>query len=237
MRVAMISDIHGNGVALESVLRDIEEQRVDQIVCLGDVAVGGPQPRQVIERLQALGCPVVMGNADAELLAPVHEATAWFRDQLTPEHLGYVSTFAPTVAVTMGEGTTLLCFHGSPRSYLDVIMVTTPSQEIGPMLSGHHAMLFAGGHTHVQMVRRYKDRIIVNPGSVGLPFDQNPWTDDVPREEIRLAPWAEYGILTYTGGQFSLELRRVPLDVAELKRAALASSWPGAAEWAESWRG
>src|SRR5258708_31692588 len=70
MRVALISDIHGNCVALEAVLADIERAGVDQVVCLGDVAATGPQPHAVIERLRATGCPVVMGNADVWLLNP-----------------------------------------------------------------------------------------------------------------------------------------------------------------------
>jgi predicted phosphodiesterase len=63
-RVALISDIHGNAVALEAVLADIARRRVDEIVCLGDVAAGGPQPREALERLRTLGCAVVRGNAD-----------------------------------------------------------------------------------------------------------------------------------------------------------------------------
>src|SRR6266545_7935974 len=68
MRVAVISDMHGNDFACESVEADIQSQRVDQIVCLGDAIQGGPQPAEVVQRLRRLGCPVVMGNADAWLL-------------------------------------------------------------------------------------------------------------------------------------------------------------------------
>jgi predicted phosphodiesterase len=67
-RLALISDIHGNALALEAVLADIARRRVDEIVCLGDIAAGGPQPRDALERLRALGCAVVRGNADVWLL-------------------------------------------------------------------------------------------------------------------------------------------------------------------------
>jgi predicted phosphodiesterase len=70
MRMALISDIHGNLVALEAVMNDLERQGAERMVCLGDVAASGPQPRGVLQRLQALDCPVVMGNADAWLLEP-----------------------------------------------------------------------------------------------------------------------------------------------------------------------
>src|SRR5258707_12846952 len=75
MRVALISDIHGNCVALEAVLADIERAGVDQVVCLGDVGATGTQPHAVVERLQATGCPDVMGKADAWLLNPQLSAT------------------------------------------------------------------------------------------------------------------------------------------------------------------
>jgi Calcineurin-like phosphoesterase superfamily domain len=64
-RVALISDVHGNAVALQAVLDDLAGRRIAELVCLADVAAGGPQPREALSRLRALGCPVVMGNADA----------------------------------------------------------------------------------------------------------------------------------------------------------------------------
>src|SRR4029079_1573854 len=68
MRIATISDMHGNNIAFDAVLADLQGQSVDQIVCLGDAIQGGPQPAEVVARLRDLGCPVVMGNADAWLL-------------------------------------------------------------------------------------------------------------------------------------------------------------------------
>ncbi|MBI3286567.1 MAG: metallophosphoesterase family protein [Chloroflexi bacterium] len=70
MRVAIFSDIHGNLVALEAILAEIERERVDQMICLGDVAATGPQPAETLHRLRELNCPVVMGNTDARFLNP-----------------------------------------------------------------------------------------------------------------------------------------------------------------------
>lgn len=70
MRIALISDIHGNTVALDAVLASLEQRPVDRVVCLGDVATTGPQPREALAVLQALACPMVMGNTDAWLLNP-----------------------------------------------------------------------------------------------------------------------------------------------------------------------
>jgi putative phosphoesterase len=235
MRLALISDIHGNHLALEAVLADIERAGVDQMVCLGDVALVGPQPRQVVERLMALECPVVMGNTDEELLRG-DERAAWCRTQLSGEHLAYIESFRPVVEIPLEGGNRLLCFHGSPRSNVEQIHAITPVAELDEMLDGNRAAVLAGGHTHVQLLRRHRDRVLVNPGSVGLPFDQNPWTGEVPQEQVRLAPWAEYAILTSRGAELSVELRRVPLDVAAMKAAALATDWPMAEAWAGQWR-
>jgi predicted phosphodiesterase len=72
MRTALIADIHANLVSFDAVLADIDRARMDQIVCLGDVAATGPQPRETLARLRRLGCPVVLGNADAWLWTRTH---------------------------------------------------------------------------------------------------------------------------------------------------------------------
>lgn len=69
MRIAVLSDIHGNDLAFEAVEADLQDQKIDQIVCLGDAVQGGPQPAQVVQHLRRLNSPVVMGNADAWLLS------------------------------------------------------------------------------------------------------------------------------------------------------------------------
>src|ERR687893_77665 len=81
-RVGVISDIHGNCLALDAVLDDLLREPVDAVVCLGDAVQGGPQPAEVVSRLRELGCPVVMGNADAWLLSGVDSSP---NETTTPE--------------------------------------------------------------------------------------------------------------------------------------------------------
>lgn len=242
MRIAIIADIHANCVALDAVLADIEALQPEQIVCLGDVAATGPQPRQVIERLRALGCPVVMGNADAWLLDPqpfeaddqdmrrIEAIDGWCAAQLAPAELVYLRTFQPTIELLLGAGGTLLCCHGSPLSNTDIIRATTPDDELERMLGDHRPTVLAGGHTHTQMLRRYRDLIVLNPGSVGLPFEQNSTTG-----RTRNPPWAEYAVVDWGDGKLSIRLRRVPVDVAAIVQAARASDMPHAQWWASDW--
>jgi putative phosphoesterase len=242
MRVALIADIHGNLVALDAVLADIERARPDRVVCLGDVAATGPQPREVVERLRSLGCAAVTGNADAWLLNPrsdasddedtrrIEEIDRWCAAQLAPAHLGYLREFQPLLTVPLSGEVGLLCFHGSPRSFDDVILATTPASELEHMLAGFRATVMAGGHTHIQMLRRHGAAAIVNPGSVGLPFELID-----PSGQTRNPPWAEYALVGWQAGRLSVELRRVPVDTASIVRAALASGMPHAEWWAEDW--
>src|SRR5215208_2647207 len=169
MRLGLIADIHGNLPALEKVLAELQRERVDEIVCLGDVAVG-PQPVETLERLQTLGCPTSMGNWDACMLGETPEvdgelaemlvnACTWSTEQISPAHAEYIRGFKDTLEIRLDEELTLLAFHGSPRSYDDEIFSTTPDEELESMLAGHDATVFAGGHTHFQMFRRFGESL------------------------------------------------------------------------------
>lgn len=242
MRVALVADIHGNLVAFDAVLDDIAGERVDRVVCLGDVAAFGPQPAEVVARLREVGCPVVMGNADAELLAPraapadelfrrLWEIDAWTIARLTDADRAFIGTFQPTIPVALDGGITLLCYHGSPQSFDDQIRATTGDDELARFFAGFSAQLFAGGHTHLQMLRRYRDALVLNPGSVGLAYDRVPGPDTV----VRNPPWGEYALLTVAGGRLGVDLRRVPFDVAALRRAAHDNGMPHADWWCAEW--
>ncbi len=239
MRIGFISDIHGNCLALESVLAEVGRADVDQIICLGDVAVG-PQPAEALERIRALGCQVVMGNWDAAFVNGMPAATdevslklveigAWWAEQLTADEKEYISTFRPTLEFQVDSGTQVLCYHGSPTSYDDWIFASTSDDDLARMLGGRTADVMVGGHTHLQMVRRYERSILFNPGSVGLSF-----SDWWPKR-VRIAPWAEYAILTVGEGRLAIELHRTTFDVEGFLRMSLSSGMPHAQWWVDSW--
>lgn len=231
MRIALISDVHGNLVALEAVLADLARDRIEKICCLGDVVATGPHPREVLNRIRALGCPMIMGNTELELLEGEAEEHRWHRARLFPEDLAYIRSFRQTLEVPLAPNLSLLCFHGSPRSPVDLITWATSAADLDGMLHGASASLLAGGHTHIQMVRAHRDRLIVNPGSVGLAYDQNAWTGEVPQDRVRIAPWAGYAVVWYEQGRQGVELRRVPVDVQAVVRSVRDSGMPNAAWW------
>ncbi len=238
MRIGLIADIHGNCIALDAVLAELERERVNELICLGDVAALGPQPSAVIARLRALGCPVVMGNTDAWLLAPPSATTAdaidrattrWCVAQLTEGDLAYVGAFPAVIEHSLGTDRTLLCFHGSPRSFDDTIIATTPDDDLNVMLDRYDATMMAGGHTHIAMLRRHRDRQIINPGSVGLPGvgSVRPYNHNVH--------WAEYAVLDVDDDATCVSFHRIALDVESMIAAAYASGMPEPDWWASLW--
>jgi len=226
MRIAIISDIHGNNLAFEAVLADIKRQHIDQIVCLGDAIQGGSQPAEVVQNLRALGCPVVMGNADAWLLSGIEtadegipperkkkmeEIRQWSLSQLNEDDREFIADFQATVTIKLENNLDLLCFHGSPVSFDEVILPAAPEEEFQKSLGAYSNHILCGGHTHAQQIRRNGQLFFFNPGSIGFAFNANQ-----PDDSFRYDHWAEYAILTIENGQANLEFRKIPFDVEKL---------------------
>jgi predicted phosphodiesterase len=239
VRLALVSDQHGNYVAFRTALDDVERLGVDEIVCLGDVAQGGTQPAETLDLLAALGCETVLGNADAFLLEipvdspePVTERQLEVRDwtlaQLDSSRLQQIRSFAPVVRPEL-DGVSLLLFHGSPGSYDDVLLPELGGESLEPFL-GQDAALLAGGHTHLQWTRRIGEALYVNPGSVGISYDRH----DAPPV---LRPLAEWALVTATGGAVAVEFRQAPYSVEDVRAASERSGRPYADEWAAQWSG
>jgi putative phosphoesterase len=235
MRIAVISDIHGNCIALDAVLGDSKSESFDQVICLGDAIQGGPQPAETVRRLRGLGCPVVMGNADAWLLTgkddesaePITEAQLkardWSLSRLSEEDRRFIESFRPMVEVALDGQRKLLCFHGSPASFNELIFPETPEEDFQRMLGKYTGSLMCGGHTHLQQIRRIGEYFFFNPGSVGLAYNRNQL-----EETFGIDPWAEYAVLVSDGDRLSLDLRRVPYNVNQLIDIYMSSGRPHA---------
>src|SRR5260221_10353317 len=162
MRLAVISDIHGECFALDQVLQDMQRQGIEQMVCLGDALQGGSQPAQTLARLRELNCPVVMGNADAWLITSQHtsageepsrqqrEVRACSLAQLSESDVAFVQQFLSTLEIPLEAEKTLLCFHGSPRSFHEIILPQTPDDVVRQFLGGHKSTPPCGGATPPQ---------------------------------------------------------------------------------------
>ena len=237
MRLALVSDQHGNDVALRAVVEDLERIGVDDTVCLGDTTQGGAEPAQTLDRLAALGCDTVLGNADDLLLEvptdspePITErlleVREWTLSQLRSSHLEQIRSFAPVVRREI-DGVSLVFFHGSPRSYDDVLLPELGAEALEPFLC-RDVSLLAGGHTHLQWTRRIDDALYVNPGSVGISYDRH-------REPPVLRALAEWALVTIEDGAVGVEFRQVPYSADDVRSAAAGSGRPYADEWAAQW--
>jgi predicted phosphodiesterase len=238
MKLAVISDIHGNAVALEATLRDLDCVAPDKVVCLGDAIQGGPQPAECVAMLRDRGWQVVMGNADAWLLSGVdtgnemeddkrrrelYDVREWSLSKLSAEDKEYIETFQPHFTVDLTPDAELLCFHGSPTSFDKILLPLTPDEEFAKFFQVYEQRMMCGGHTHVQYVRHFKRRMFFNPGSVGFAYRHG----QAP-ERFRADPWSEYAVLTVTDSTSSLEFRRVAFDGAALRSIYASSGRPHA---------
>jgi predicted phosphodiesterase len=223
------------------VLADLDRDPVDQVVCLGDVLQGGCQPAQVALLMRSLGSPTVLGNADAFVLdaeagaeIPTErqlDVREWTRAQLGPDGLSLIEAFRPTLDVQLGEGLALLAFHGSPSSYDDVVLPPLEEEEFRRLLGPPRADFMAGGHVHLQWLRRYGATTFVNPGSVGLSYDHVQ-----PDDDLRVDAFAAYARIRVDGGRTEVAFRRVPFDGEAVLSAIAASGVPHADSLAAQWR-
>jgi putative phosphoesterase len=238
MRIAVFSDTHGNCFAFDTLYEDVKKQSVDGMVCLGDAIQSGPQPAEMVRRLRELKIPTVMGNSDAWLLSGVETdahlisderrqklnlVREWSLSKLTADDCAFIQEFPLTMTIALGNNRNLLCFHGSPTSFDQFLLPSTPEDEFQEILKPYAENILAGGHMHLQYTRRLRDsqNFFFNPGSVGVAYNH-----EQTNEAGYLDPWAEYAILTVDRMQLSLEFRRLPLDMKKMAEIYRSSDRP-----------
>jgi len=228
MRIALISDIHGNLAALEAVAADIRRQGVDRVVNLGDNLSGPLLPRETASFLMASGWLSLAGNHDRQLLAMPNAAGTtpsdeYAHSQLTAVEFDWLRTLRPSVRLT---DEVFLC-HGTPandceyflESVADGRVHLATAAEIAARLGGEHSLLVACGHTHVpRAVRTADGQLMVNPGSVGLPA----YSDDDPLPHVveTGSTDARYAIIERTPAGWNVQHIALPYDHTSM--AALA---------------
>ena len=227
--VAVLADIHGVLPVLDAVLAEPDVLAAERIVVCGDHAAG-PQPTQVLDRLAALGNVVlVRGNADRDLVSlargefpPDEEpypVDAWAAAQLRPEHVDLLAGLPhPLILDVRGFGPVAFC-HGTPRDDNEVVLVDTRLERWEEAFAGlpDDVQAVVCGHTHMPFTRLVDRRLVVNPGSVGMPYGR---------------PGGHWALLE--NGDVSL--RRVEIDVdAAITAVIRDSTYPDRAGWAEDY--
>lgn len=221
MRVAVLSDIHGNLVALEAVLADLAAQGgADTLVIAGDLCLDGPRPREVLERVRALDCLVVQGNTDRDLADPGLHAEpliAWTRAQLGAEGIAYLGGLPFSQQIVAPDGrSVLLIVHANPKNLDQHLPPLAPENHIAPLLADlpPGVTTIAFGHLHLPYVRDVGRLRLIDISSVGLPKDGDRR--------------AGYGLLTWADNGWSCEQRRVEYPVEETIDQIRAAAPPAA---------
>ena len=233
MRIAAISDIHGNLAALDAVLADIARRGVDVTVNLGDIVSGHLQPRETAARLMALALPTIRGNHERQLLADparMGVSDAYARAQLLPEQMAWIDALPATLRLRHD----VLLVHGTPTSDLVYFLDTVTPQgsraatmaEVAQRAGDAAAALILCGHTHMPRSITLPDgRLIVNPGSVGL----QAYDDDhlYPHVMENGTPHARYAIVEDDAqGRWHAQFHQVEYDWETQARLALAHGRP-----------
>src|SRR5579863_3843033 len=222
MRVAIISDIHGNQIALDAVLENLAQQpEVDHLVIAGDLCLNGPCPGQVLETVQGLNCPVLQGNVDSEVVNEAPDkglkkrtTVSWTREQIGQAGIDYLASLPVSHLITNPDGTDLLVVHANPLNQEDAIFPNAPDDTLEHLLGGlgPNIGVLAFGHLHIAYTRRWRKLLLVDVGSCGLPRD----------EDVR----ASYAILSWQDSGWEAEIQRVPYDVKAVVKQIKASGIP-----------
>jgi putative phosphoesterase len=211
MKLAFISDIHGNANALDAVLADIKDRQVDKVYVLGDISYRGPEPQRSLDLVRSLNTEVIKGNADEWVVRGVKKGEVpdqaydmmnkereWICSRMNEESIEYLRNL-PTELNLEHEGTNIHAFHATPNSLFEVVLPSEKEEvlETKMMAAGANVSVYA--HIHKPYIRYINGKCIMNIGSVGLPFDG-------------LAK-ASYGLIEITEGNVQTSIIRVGYDL------------------------
>ena len=231
-RIAVLSDVHGNLVALEAVLKQVKKDRPDAVLVAGDLVMNGPDPNGTVDALRALeadGALIVSGNTDIAVgdfdygaAYPQYQdgvpdtitvAAEWAHDELGDDQLDWLRRLPAERRMRTADDTLVLVVHASPGSQTRGFDQSLDANVVFERAAATDARIICVGHTHVPEVRDLGWKLIVNDGSAGYVFDGDP-----------TASWA---MVTVADGEASAVIRRTEFDVLTVANAISARGLPG----------
>lgn len=220
MRVAVLSDIHGNAHALDRCLDDLASRGgADVVVAAGDLCLDGPRPKQVLEKLHAIGARCLRGNTDrfvgeadpAQFDDEDARGVQWVRERIGEEWTHWLAELPFSLAFGDGEDGLLVC-HANPKNDDEHVWPDAYDDTLEGLFDGVTQRTIAFGHLHLPYVRVWRGRTLVNVASAGLPKDGDPH--------------AHYAILTWRSGGWEVQSRRVAFDVEKVVKQLKKSGIP-----------
>jgi putative phosphoesterase len=226
MRIAIISDIHGNLPALETVLADIRSKAPDAVYCLGDLVGYGAFPNEVTARIRSEGIPTIMGNYDdgvgferdgcgCAYKDPIEKALgdrslAWTKARVTAENKAYLRSLAAQIRFE-AAGKRVLLVHGSPRRINEYLFEDRPLSSFQRLAASSEAAIIVFGHTHRPYTKLVDGVLFVNAGSVGKPKDGD---------------WRACYVMLEAGGDPAVQFIRLEYDVGRAAKAVRETELP-----------
>lgn len=218
MHIAIVSDIHGNLPALQAVLDDLAQVQPDRVYVNGDVVNRGPQSKECLDRVRALGWPVVFGNHEEYVLKFRHGAWGedgqslfWLpvrrlaEDELTADDIAYLERLPHSRVIALPGLPPIRLVHGSMRALNEGLGPWMGDEILLAAVDGAPEPVVIGAHTHRPFERRVGARWVLNSGAVGMPYNGNPA--------------AQYLLLSGEGEHWRAEFRAVPYDRAPVYEA------------------
>ena len=230
-KIAVISDIHGNIIALEKVVQNFEQRNVDLVVNLGDHLSGPLWPKETLEYLKQQTWIQIRGNHERQLITQnpeeLGQSDLYAYQKLNNDDLDWLRALSPFVEIDKE----ISIFHGSPTNDMTYLLETIENgrarlatqDEVAERLCGTKSPVILCGHTHIPRVIETKEgQLIVNPGSVGLPAydDINP----EPHVMETGSPHARYAIIEKTDNQWKVELITILYNYQKAAEQALRNN-------------
>ena len=223
MRICVLSDVHGNAVALQKVIDECSSQSIDRYIFLGDLLIKGPSPGTAYEQMVNLD-PIcwIRGNTD-EAFDLEHEWDTMIKDnvilnylkyplsQLNKESINFLLSLNYKESLEI-DGIKILCTHGSPRDISENIYPFISEDELDEILEGVTEDLILCGHTHYPMLRTYNGKTIFNPGSISF-SDEN-------------SKIISYGILEIDNGNYLCSFKVLNYDKDAVVKNAIINDMP-----------
>lgn len=224
MKIAFISDIHGNATALEAVTEDIKNKDIDKVFVLGDLCFRGPEPKRALELVRSLDTEVIKGNADEWVVRGIKEGEVptnalvimrkereWTCSHLDDASLDYLKSL-PTELMLEHEKVKIHAFHATPNSLFEVVTPNESDQVLEEKMMEYDSDIYIYAHIHKPFIRFINGKCLINSGSVGLPFD------GLTKSSYALLEIQELSIQT--------SIIRVDYDVAQVTNQFIESDYP-----------
>jgi putative phosphoesterase len=239
MKVAIISDIHGNTLALEKVLKDIQAENVEHTICLGDSFINGPNPVETLRTLREHNIESVRGNTEdfitdayrsqcksekfQNLNEGIRESVEWCSGLFTIEDIEYLESLPLTIHTELDHEYQLLSYHGTPNSNTGLLRETSDDSLFLEIVEANRQNIYAGGHTHVAYMKKFMGSTFLNPGSVGLPIARRN-----NNKTWQMYMGTEYIIIETTKqGNIHFQIRRIAIERDGMLQMVLGSDMPG----------